>query len=212
MSETRDQQRRFYSFLPGASALFHSLPYLDSPGISIARHSIHCSTKERRQYLLWSMGSARRPVFPLIPQPMALITETVTSDGPSRPRPIPPDKTTKPNRWRAPIDSNVLSRLCTIPLLALQWVIYGATPLYYLLHYSPFRDEGDGIWVGLLSQFVRWTLCVVIQYITAVLVVSWSGRYEVRKSRAVFALMVAGLFVLSSLKVWVDDDVGVSMG
>lgn len=146
-----------------------------------------------------------------MPQPMALAAETLT--GPtwkSRSRSKSPHKTTKAHSRHVFFNKRVLSRLYKVPLLTLHWAIYGAAPFYYLLHYSPFRDKGNGIEAGVLNQFVKWSLCIAIQYITAVIVVSWSGRYRMRKNTSVFVLIVAGLFVFSSIKACVDDDVGIS--
>lgn len=111
-------------------------------------------------------------------------------------RPVPLDKTTKTLPRHPFFNTMVLSKIYNTPLLVLGWAIYGVAPLYYLLHYSPLRNTKDERRDGLSNPFVKWTLCIMIQYIAAVITVSWAGRYQVRKNRAVFLLMGIGLFAL----------------
>lgn len=85
----------------------------------------------------------------------------------------------------------------TTPLLALDFAVYGATPFYYLIHYSPIHDAMNEAGDGVLNQVVKWMLIMLAQYITALIVVSWGGRYQVHKNAAGLALMVAGLVMLS---------------
>lgn len=99
--------------------------------------------------------------------------------------------------------------------MVLHFALYGATPFYYLLHYSPFRSTEDGVGDDAFNQTLKWTLLLMTQYITAVIVVSWSGRYQAWKNMAVCAYMVAGLGIFSWLRAWVShmavsagDDLG----
>lgn len=85
--------------------------------------------------------------------------------------------------------------------MVLLFAFYGAVPFYYLLHYSPFRHFGSGV----VNEVVKWSLFVLTQYITAVIVTSWGGRYRVQKDVAACALMLVGLAFATGLKALVDE-------
>ncbi|KAI3399128.1 hypothetical protein diail_7707 [Diaporthe ilicicola] len=103
---------------------------------------------------------------------------------------------------RHPIfNEDFFSKFCAGPFLAFHFALYGAIPVYYLLHYSPFRDFGGD---GALNHVVRWSLFVLTQYLTAVVVTSWDGRYRVQKDVAACALMLVGLAAATGLKALVD--------
>lgn len=94
---------------------------------------------------------------------------------------------TRPKNPRHPIfNEDIFSKFYTTPFMVFHFALYGAVPLYYLLHYSPFRDFGSGI----VDEVVKWFLFVLTQYTTAVIVTSWDGRYRVRKDVAACALML----------------------
>ncbi|KAJ0108831.1 hypothetical protein J7T55_011322 [Diaporthe amygdali] len=174
------------------------------------------------------MASRSDTVFPLIPAPMALAVDTLSaaaattsrrSPAPSRATTTSADRITTPNtpataaaetpgattkrakNPRHPIfNEDIFSRFYTTPFLVFHFAIYGAIPFYYLLHYSPFRDFGGGT----LNHVVKWALFVLTQYITAVIVTSWNGRYRVQKDVTACALMLVGLAGLTGLKALVD--------
>lgn len=85
--------------------------------------------------------------------------------------------------------------------MVFHFALYGAVPLYYLLHYSPFRDF---VGSGVVNEFVRWSLAVLTQYTTAVIVTSWGGRYRVQKDVVACALMLVCLAGATGLKALMD--------
>ncbi|POS78986.1 hypothetical protein DHEL01_v202616 [Diaporthe helianthi] len=179
------------------------------------------------------MASQSDTVFPLIPAPMALAVDTISSAAASARRsPIPsrgatsadkratsPQTTTtitstsstpaaatttratKAKNPRHPIfNEDIFSKFYTTPFLVFHFALYGAVPFYYLLHYSPFRDFGTGA----ANEAVKWFLFILTQYITAVIVTSWGGRYRVHKDVAACAIMLACLTGGMLLKALVD--------
>lgn len=91
--------------------------------------------------------------------------------------------------------------------MVFHFALYGAVPFYYLLHYSPFRDFGSGV----VDELVKWSLFIFTQYITAVIIISWGGRYRVQKDVAACALMLVCLAFGTWLKT-VEDGMAMSKG
>lgn len=133
-------------------------------------------------------------------------TETVIPlmiAGPSRKPPlrsISAETMAMTGRRQRLFDEDIFSKVYTTPLLCVHFALYGATPFYYLLHYSPFRDRGDGWGAGVLHQLVRLILFLVTMYVTAVIVVLWSGKYQVRKNMTALSLVIVGVVVSGCLK------------
>ncbi|KAG8162160.1 hypothetical protein KVR01_007925 [Diaporthe batatas] len=187
------------------------------------------------------MASRSDTVFPLIPAPMALAVDTISSAAASARRsPVPsksarspadrraasPTKTTasptatasaspmpaaatstttRAKNPRHPVfNEDIFSKFYTTPFMVFHFALYGAVPFYYLLHYSPFRDFGSGA----ANEAVKWFLFILTQYITAVIVTSWGGRYRVHKDVAACALMLAGLTGGTLLKALFDGMAG----
>ncbi|KAL1866841.1 hypothetical protein Daus18300_006544 [Diaporthe australafricana] len=112
---------------------------------------------------------------------------------------------------RHPIfNEDIFSRFYATPFLALHFALYCAVPLYYLLHYSPFRDFGGP--GGALNHVVKWSLFVLTQYATAVIVTSWDGRYRVQRDAVVCVVMLVGLAAATGLKALVFDGMAVPKG
>lgn len=108
---------------------------------------------------------------------------------------------TRAKNPRHPIfNEDVFSKFCTTPFMVFHFALYGAVPFYYLLHYSPFRDFGSGA----VDQVVKWSLFVFTQYITAVVIISWGGRYRVDKDVAACALMLVCMIGATWLKALLD--------
>lgn len=107
----------------------------------------------------------------------------------------------RPKNPRHPIfNEDIFSKFYTTPFLVFHFALYGAVPFYYLLHYSPFRDFGSGA----ANEAIKWFLFILTQYITAVIVTSWGGRYRVHKDVAACALMLACLTGGTVLKALID--------
>ncbi|KKY32759.1 hypothetical protein UCDDA912_g07295 [Diaporthe ampelina] len=181
------------------------------------------------------MASRSDTVFPLIPAPMALAVDTFSAATSARRSPVPSRSTTSADRTttsispaatsttssssssssstssskstraenpRHPIfNEDIFSKFYATPFLVFHFALYGAVPFYYLLHYSPFRDFDSGV----INQLVKWCLFVLTQYITAVVVTSWGGRYRVRKDVAACALMLVALAGATGLKAFGDE-------
>ncbi|KAG6355113.1 hypothetical protein INS49_004194 [Diaporthe citri] len=162
------------------------------------------------------MASQGDTVFPLIPAPMALAVDTFSAATSARRSPVPSRSTASANRTMTPptpapaasaatsptttsnraknprhpiFNEDIFSRLYSTPFMVLLFAFYGAVPFYYLLHYSPFRDFDSGV----VNEVVKWSLFVLTQYITAVIVTSWGGRYRLQKDVTACALMLVCL-------------------
>lgn len=85
--------------------------------------------------------------------------------------------------------------------MVFHFALYGAVPFYYLLHYSPFRNF---VGSGVVNELVKWSLFVLTQYTTAVIVTSWGGRYRVQKDAVACALMLVCLAGATGLKALMD--------
>lgn len=147
------------------------------------------------------MDSATDAVFPIIRPPMALAAETFSSPTPRR-SPVPSvrvEKSRAPHQPSKIFHEDVFSRILGGPLLIVHFALYGVVPIYYLIHYSPFSSPESGA----VNHMMRWTLFLLTMYVTAVLVVSWFGRYEVRKEVAGFLSMGVVVFLLAGVKTWV---------
>lgn len=149
------------------------------------------------------MDSARDPVFPLIRPPMALAAESFTN---TRRSPAPSTRVDKsrtasatPHQPSKIFHEDIFSRLLGGPLLIVHFALYGLVPIYYLTHYSPFSNFEPGA----LNQIMRWTLFLGTMYVTAVLVVTCFGRYQVRKDVA-FLSTGAAVFLLAGTKTWLE--------
>lgn len=177
------------------------------------------------------MASRSDTVFPLIPAPMALAVDTFSAAASARRSPVPSRSTSSADRTRTSIppsatstsaptttsssskptrtknprhpvfNEDIFSKFYATPFLVFHFALYGAVPLYYLLHYSPFRDFDSGA----VNQVVKWSLFVFTQYITAVVVTSWGGRYRVRKDVAACAVMLVVLAGATGLKSLMDE-------
>lgn len=88
--------------------------------------------------------------------------------------------------------------------MVFHFALYGAVPFYYLIHYSPFRDFDSGI----VNEVVKWSLFILTQYITAVIVTSWGGRYRVNKDVAACAILLVCLAGATGLKGLMDGMAG----
>lgn len=150
-----------------------------------------------------TMGPATEPIFPVIPQPMALVMDTLS--GPLRMSPTPSGSKSCSKARSEPekpfFHEDSFSKLLSGPLVILHFALYGAVPIYYLVCYSPFSNFE----AGQLNQIIRWALLLLTQYLTAILVVSWLGQYKVRKEVLGFACMVTAVTLLAGLKHWVED-------
>lgn len=130
---------------------------------------------------------------PLPPPSTAAVTTTTTTATTSSSRPA--------KNPRHPIfNEDIFSRFYATPFLVFHFALYGAIPLYYMLHYSPFRDFGSGA----LNHVVKWSLFVLTQYATAVIVTSWDGRYRVQRDVAACVVMLVGLAAATGLKALVE--------
>lgn len=150
------------------------------------------------------MDSARDPVFPLIQPPMALAAESFTN---TRRSPVPSTRADKQRTAVPPQPSqffheDVFSRLLGGPFMIVHFALYGIIPIYYILHYSPFSNFEPGA----LNQIMRWTLFLATMYVTAVLVVTCFGRYQVRKDVAAFLSTAAAIFVVAGMKTWLETN------
>lgn len=88
--------------------------------------------------------------------------------------------------------------------MVFHFALYGAVPFYYLIHYSPFRDFDSGV----ANEVVKWFLFVLTQYITAVIVTSWGGRYRVNKDVAACGIMLVCLAGATGFKALMDGMAG----
>ncbi|KAL2280222.1 hypothetical protein FJTKL_12682 [Diaporthe vaccinii] len=173
------------------------------------------------------MASQGDTVFPLIPAPMTLAVDTFSAATSARRSPVPSRSSTSASRTMTPptpapaasaaasptttstrakdprhpiFHEDVFSKFCTTPFIVLHFALYGAVPFYYLLHYSPFRDFGSGV----VNELVKWSLFVLTQYLTAIIVTSWGGRYRVNRDVAACALMLVCLAGATWLKALAD--------
>lgn len=137
---------------------------------------------------------------------MALAADALS--GPLKRAPTPSDRVSCDKSRTQPrrpfFHEDVFSRILGGPLVILHFALYCAVPVYYLVHYSPFSHFEDGT----ANQSVRWILSFLTQYLTAVLVVSWSGHYEVRRDVAACLLMGIAVFVVAGLRSLVEDTAG----
>lgn len=151
------------------------------------------------------MDSARDPVFPIICPPMALAAESFSN---ARKSPAPATRVDKsrtppsatPHQPSKIFHEDVFSRLLGGPLLIVHFALYGFVPIYYLVHYSPFSHPEPGA----LNQIMRWTLCLGTMYVTAVLVVTWFGHYQVRKDVVACLSTGVAVFLLAGMKTWLE--------
>lgn len=119
------------------------------------------------------------------------------------------------DRRRSLFHEDVFSRLLSSPLLTVfHFAFYCAIPLYYLAHHSPFSRfeataaaadaDADARGGRAADQVVRWALLLLTQYLTAMLAVSWFGRYTTRREVAAVVCMAASVTLVAGLKVVVD--------
>lgn len=135
---------------------------------------------------------------------MALAADSFAS---ARRSPAPParvDKSraasTAPHQPSKIFHEDIFSKLLGGPLLIVHFALYGLVPIQYLIHYSPFSHFQPGA----LNQIMRWTLFMGTMYVTAVLVVTCFGRYQLRKDVAAFLVTGAAVFVMAGIKTWLE--------
>lgn len=99
---------------------------------------------------------------------------------------------------------DVFSRILSGPLVIFHFAFYCAVPVYYLVHYSPF----GGLEGSQLGHAIRWTLLFLTQYLTAMLAVSWFGRYTVRKEVTACVFMATAMAMVAGLKIFTEETIG----
>lgn len=146
------------------------------------------------------MTSQAESIFPIIPQPIVLAVDTLSRPFRRTPTPSGPmscDKTS-PDPRLSLFHEDVFSRLLSGPLVIFHFAFYCAVPVYYLVHFSPFAAfEG--------SQLNQAILLFLTQYLTAILVVSWFGRYTGRKVVTACVFMVTTMALVAGMKMFMDD-------
>lgn len=152
------------------------------------------------------MTSQAESIFPIIPQPMVLAVDTLSR--PLRRAPTPSgsvgmscDKSKADPRLSL-FHEDVFSRLLSGPLVIFHFAFYCAVPVYYLAHFSPFSHFEGG---GQFNQVIRWALLLLTQYLTAILTVSWFGRYMVRKEVTALVLMLTTMALVAGLKMFMEE-------
>ncbi|PSR76329.1 hypothetical protein BD289DRAFT_456995 [Coniella lustricola] len=172
---------------------------------------------------LCTMSFQSEPIFPIIPPPMALAADALLSGTSRRARsPVPPamasmasmatmatTPTTAPAADHQPrrqsrstlFNEDIFSRLLSGPLLIVHFALYCAVPVYYLVYWSPFSHFD----AGAFNQLVRWALLGLTQYLTAILMVSWSGRHQVRRELVAGSVISTTVLLLAGLKSWIEQ-------